>query len=122
MFSYLQTVLKNECILFLKYILCVSVCDSLYVFLLLFMSLCLCVYMSVPVCICANARLCVSVSMCMPVCVVVCLCLCGVSVSVHMRRPEEGVRGPGTGITHSCKPPCGCWKLILGCLQKKYKF
>lgn len=26
------------------------------------------------------------------------------------RRPEEGVRSPGTGVTGGCEPPCGCWQ------------
>jgi hypothetical protein len=26
-------------------------------------------------------------------------------------RPKEGLRSPGTEVTDSCEPPCGCWEL-----------
>lgn len=29
-----------------------------------------------------------------------------------LRRPEEGVRPPGTGGTDDYQPPCGCWELF----------
>jgi hypothetical protein len=36
---------------------------------------------------------------------------------VYPRRPEEGVRSPGTG--DSCGPPCGCWGRNLGPLEEQ---
>lgn len=42
-------------------------------------------------------------SACMNVCAQMCVqCL---------RRPEEGRRGPGTGVADDCDPPGGCWEL-----------
>jgi hypothetical protein len=35
------------------------------------------------------------------------------------RRPKEGIRYPGPGVTDSCKPACGCWKLKLGPLKEQ---
>jgi hypothetical protein len=31
----------------------------------------------------------------------------------------EGVRSPGTGVTDSCKLPCGCWKLNPSALEEQ---
>lgn len=31
----------------------------------------------------------------------------------RLGRPEEGVEAPGTGVTVSDKPPCGCQELSL---------
>ena len=28
-------------------------------------------------------------------------------------------RSPGTGVTDSCKPPCGCWESNLGTLEEQ---
>ena len=25
-------------------------------------------------------------------------------------EPEEGIRSPGTGVTDTCEPLCGCWE------------
>jgi hypothetical protein len=33
------------------------------------------------------------------------------------RRPEEGIKYPGTGFTDGCEPPRGCWELNLGLLE-----
>lgn len=33
------------------------------------------------------------------------------------KRPEEGVRSPGTGAAGSAEPLCGCWDLNLESLQ-----
>jgi hypothetical protein len=32
---------------------------------------------------------------------------------------KEGIGAPGTGVKHSCEPPCGCWELNLGSLQEQ---
>lgn len=32
---------------------------------------------------------------------------------------EEGIGSPGTGVTHGCEPPCGCWVLDLGSFQEQ---
>lgn len=34
-------------------------------------------------------------------------------------RSEEGVRCPGTVVTDSCEPTCGCWELSLSPLQEQ---
>jgi hypothetical protein len=39
-----------------------------------------------------------------------CACLCTTCVQ-FLRRPAEGVRYPGTGVTDGCEPPCRCWEL-----------
>ena len=31
----------------------------------------------------------------------------------------EGIRSPGTGVTDSCKLPCGCWELNPGSLEEQ---
>ena len=35
--------------------------------------------------------------------------------------PTDSEEGgfPGTGVTHGCKPLCGCWELNLGILQQQ---
>ena len=35
------------------------------------------------------------------------------------QRPEEGIRAPGTGITDSYEPSCGCWKSKRGPLGEQ---
>lgn len=34
-------------------------------------------------------------------------------------RTEKGVRAPGTGVTHDCEPPCGCWDSNPGPLEEQ---
>jgi hypothetical protein len=68
------------------------------------MYLCMCVH------VCAYVYMYVYVYVtCMHVCMYV----------YHMQvrcllRPEEGIGGPGTGVTDSCEPPRGCWEMNLG--------
>ena len=40
----------------------------------------------------------------------------------YPRRPEEGVREPGTGLTGGCDLPCGCWELNMGPLEEQSVF
>lgn len=40
----------------------------------------------------------------------------------YLWRLEEGVGSPGTWITVSYEPPCGCWQLNTGLLQKQPQF
>lgn len=45
-------------------------------------------------------------------------------MSVHLcawclRRPEEGIGFPGTGVTNGCKLLCGCWDSTLDALEKR---
>lgn len=37
----------------------------------------------------------------------------------YPQRAEEGTRFPRTRVTHSCQPPCGCWKLDQGPLEEQ---
>jgi hypothetical protein len=37
----------------------------------------------------------------------------------YLRRPEEGVRFPGTGIVGSYEPPYGCRELNLSPLEEQ---
>lgn len=39
-----------------------------------------------------------------------------------LKRPEEGLRSPGTVLQDDCKPPCRCWKLNLGTLEEQQVF
>lgn len=50
----------------------------------------------------------------------VCTCLstCTLPLCRGPRRPEEGVGFPGTRVTGSSEPSCGCWELDL-VLQKE---
>lgn len=34
-------------------------------------------------------------------------------------RSEETLEYPGTGVTHSYEPPCGCWESNPGPLQEQ---
>ena len=36
----------------------------------------------------------------------------------YHQRSDEGLRSPGTAVTHGCDLPCGCWELNLGPLQE----
>jgi hypothetical protein len=38
------------------------------------------------------------------------------------KRPEEGVRSPGTGVTDGCEPPCGCWEFNSGRMEEQPVF
>ena len=35
---------------------------------------------------------------------------------LYLRRPDEGIEFPGTGVI-GCEPPCGCWESILRSLE-----
>lgn len=35
-----------------------------------------------------------------------------------LRRPEEGIRSPGTGVVNGCDLSCGFWELNVGPLQE----
>ena len=37
-----------------------------------------------------------------------------------LRRSEDGIRSPGTGVKSGCESPCGCWVLKLGPLQEQH--
>ncbi|CAO2630728.1 hypothetical protein LEMLEM_LOCUS20997, partial [Lemmus lemmus] len=34
------------------------------------------------------------------------------------RRPEEGIRSPGTGVTDGCDPPCWRWDSNLDPMEE----
>lgn len=44
--------------------------------------------------------------------------LCALCVRWCLRRPEEGVGSPRTGVIDGCEPPNGYWVLNLDPLQK----
>ena len=58
-------------------------------------------------------------------CHLMCVDILPACMSVHrvlpgaLRRPEEGVGSPGTGITDGCEPPCGCWESNPGPLEEQ---
>lgn len=63
---------------------------------------------SVLLFICYN---CLKISLLFYVCLHFCICVCVYYVHAWCpRRPEEGVRSPGTGVTGGCEPSCGCWQ------------
>lgn len=44
-------------------------------------------------------------------CVLACMCVCMHHMHVcFLRRPEEGVRSPETGVIDGCEPSCRCWE------------
>lgn len=47
-------------------------------------------------------------SVCLHTCIIAHMCLV----------PKEDTGSPGTGVI-SCEPPCGCWGMNPGPLQKK---
>lgn len=48
-------------------------------------------------------------------CVWVCTCV----PHVCLRRLEDGIGCPGTGVTISCEPPCLCWEPKAGPLEEQ---
>ena len=42
------------------------------------------------------------------------MCLGILPESMVVMKPQESIITPGTGITDSCKLPCGGWELNLG--------
>lgn len=58
--------------------------------------------------------------MCLPPCMYVCMNVCMYVQYVWCpKRPEEGVRSPGTGVTDCCESPYGYWETNTGPLQEQ---
>jgi hypothetical protein len=36
-----------------------------------------------------------------------------------LKRLEEGIKSPGTGVTDDCEPSCGYWESNLGPLEEQ---
>lgn len=51
-----------------------------------------------------------------------CVCVCVRHVLPGTSKFQEKVRSPGIGVADSCEPPCACWKLNSGPLQKQKVF
>lgn len=45
--------------------------------------------------------------------------MCAVCIQEPEKRPEEGIRHPGTGFISGCEPLGGCWERSLGLSQKQ---
>jgi len=45
--------------------------------------------------------------------------MCTSALTRYAWRREEGVRSQRTRVKDSCEPPCGCWELNLGPLQRQ---
>ena len=47
-----------------------------------------------------------------------CMCMCTMCMQ-YLRKPEEGTRSSGTGVTDGCESLCGCWEPNTGLLEKQ---
>lgn len=46
-----------------------------------------------------------------------CMFVHHVFIYKSLQNSEKGVISPGSGVTGSCDPPCGCWELNLFIIQ-----
>ena len=108
-----------------------ALCVCVNTFVYMYLPVCICVYVSVCMylCICVHVfclsmsvYICVSVGLYLCVCLCTCLCM-QVYVCIHhlhglcLRKPEEGMGSPRTGVTDGHWQPYGYCQSDLGPLE-----